>query len=196
MLPCFGGASAGWQNGGLHDTEAGAGARGTMDDNDDGARVGLWVVLGIITLLLFGLIGGLVIRSKGGKPPPPPPVAAAAAAEAEALIEAPLSGALLVRVLFDVDKSDLHPNAAAAMAPASEALAAAPGKRLVIAGFHDPSGDPAHNAELAKQRAISVRAAILAHGADPARVQLRKPEQTALGGPPEEARRVEVRLVD
>jgi len=27
-------------------------------------------------------------------------------------------------------------------------------------------------------------------------VLLRKPEQTALGGPPEEARRVEVRLVD
>jgi hypothetical protein len=27
-------------------------------------------------------------------------------------------------------------------------------------------------------------------------VQLRKPEQTALGGPAEEARRVEVRLVD
>jgi outer membrane protein OmpA-like peptidoglycan-associated protein len=164
-----------------------------MDDNDDGARVGLWVVLGIITLLLFGLIGGLVIRSMGSKAPP---MAAAAAADAGELVDAPLSGALLVRVLFDLDKSDLHPNAAAAMAPAAAALGAAPGKRLVIAGFHDPSGDPAHNAELAKQRAITVRAAIIAHGADPARVQLRKPEQTALGGPPEEARRVEVRLVD
>ena len=66
----------------------------------------------------------------------------------------------------------------------------------MIAGFHDPSGDPAHNAELAKQRAKAVRAALMAQGCDPARVQLRKPEQTALGGPPEEARRVEVRLVD
>jgi len=38
--------------------------------------------------------------------------------------------------------------------------------------------------------------ALVAQGAETARVQLRKPEQTALGGPPEEARRVEVRLVD
>ncbi|HSQ71575.1 MAG TPA: OmpA family protein, partial [Rubrivivax sp.] len=83
-----------------------------------------------------------------------------------------------------------------AMAPAVAALAAAPGATLVIAGFHDPSGDPAHNAELAKQRAKTVHAAIVAQGADAARVRLRKPEQTAVAGPPEEARRVEVWLVD
>ena len=92
----------------LFEQPADAQVRATMDEHDEGAKVGLWVVLGIITLLLFGLIGGLVIRSKGGKPPPQPPVAAAAAAEAEALVEAPLSGALLVRVLFDVDKAELH----------------------------------------------------------------------------------------
>ena len=79
---------------------------------------------------------------------------------------------------------------------ALSAWADAPGKKLVIAGFHDPSGDAAHNAELAKQRAKAVRAALTAQGGDAARVQLRKPEQTALGGPAEEARRVEVRLVD
>ena len=38
-----------------------------MDDQDDGAKVGLWVVLGIITLLLFGLIGGLAIRATNAK---------------------------------------------------------------------------------------------------------------------------------
>ena len=66
----------------------------------------------------------------------------------------------------------------------------------MIAGFHDPSGSVEHNAELAKQRAIAVRVALIAQGADGTLVLLRKPEQTALGGPPEEARRVEVRLVD
>jgi hypothetical protein len=70
------------------------------------------------------------------------------------------------------------------------------GKKLLVAGFHDPSGDAAHNAQLAKQRAVAVRAALVGQGAGPARVLLRKPEQTALGGPAEEARRVEVRLVD
>ena len=167
-----------------------------MDDNDDGARVGLWVVLGIITLLLFGLIGGIAIRSMHGKPVAPEPVAATPAAGAEVLIDAPLSGEIVARLFFDVDKADLQPDAAAALAAAVQSLANAPGKKLVIAGFHDPSGDPAHNAELAKQRAMAVRAALVAQGADATHVQLRKPEQTALGGPPEEARRVEVRLVD
>ena len=131
-----------------------------MDEQDEGARVGLWVVLGIITLLLFGLIGGLV------------------------------------RVFFDLDKAELQPDAPTALAPAVQALAEAPSKKLIIAGFHDPSGDAAHNADLARRRAIAVRLALIALGADGTHVLLRKPEQTALGGPPEEARRVEVRLVD
>jgi outer membrane protein OmpA-like peptidoglycan-associated protein len=118
------------------------------------------------------------------------------AAEADVMIDVPLSGEVVARVFFGLDKAELQPDASAALAPALQALAAAPGKKLVIAGFHDPSGDPAHNAELAKQRAKAVRGALTAQGADAARVQLRKPEQMALGGPPEEARRVEVRLVD
>jgi outer membrane protein OmpA-like peptidoglycan-associated protein len=176
-----------------------------MDEQDEGAKVGLWVVLGIITLLLFGLIGGLVIRTLHAKHAAKPaavaatPAAAPAAvavAEADVLVDVPLSGLIVVRVFFDLDKSELQADAANALAPAVKALAHAPGKKLVIAGFHDPSGDPAHNAELAKQRAKAVRAALTAQGCDPDRVQLRKPELTALGGPPEEARRVEVRLVD
>jgi outer membrane protein OmpA-like peptidoglycan-associated protein len=103
---------------------------------------------------------------------------------------------VLVRLFFAVDQSTVQADAAAALAPAVQALADAPGKTLVVAGFHDPSGDPAHNAELAKQRAKAVRAALVAQGCDAARVQLRKPEQMALGGPVDEARRVEVRLVD
>jgi hypothetical protein len=172
-----------------------------MDEQDEGAKVGLWVVLGIITLLLFGLIGGLVIRSMNAKHAAKPAAVAAmpaatAVAEADVLLDAPLAGVIVVRVFFALDKAELQPDASAALAPAVKALADAPGKKLVIAGFHDPSGDPAHNAELAKQRAKTVRAALTAQGCEPARVLLRRPEQTALGGPPEEARRVEVRLVD
>jgi outer membrane protein OmpA-like peptidoglycan-associated protein len=75
-------------------------------------------------------------------------------------------------------------------------LAQAPaGAKLVLSGFHDASGDPARNAELAKERAKAVRTALVAAGVDVARVALRKPESTMGGGTPEEARRVEVRLV-
>jgi len=176
-----------------------------MDENDDGAKVGLWVVLGIITLLLFGLIGGLAMRAMNAKHAVKPvavaatPGAAAAAsvvADADVLVDVALSGEIIARVFFDLDKAELSADAAAALAPALKALADAPAKKLLIAGFHDPSGDAAHNADLAKRRAKAVRAALVAQGADAARVQLRKPEQTALGGPPEEARRVEVRLVE
>ena len=112
------------------------------------------------------------------------------------LVDVPLSGEIVARVFFEIDKAELDAAAGAELAVAVKALADAPGRKLVIAGFHDPSGDPAHNADLAKRRAMAVRAALTGQGADAARVQLRKPEQTALGGPPEEARRVEVRLVD
>jgi outer membrane protein OmpA-like peptidoglycan-associated protein len=171
-----------------------------MDENDDGARVGLWVVIGIITLLLFGLIGGLAIRALGNKAPAAAPAVAATAAVAvaadEALLDAPLSGEIVAKLYFDLAKAELPADATAALAPALKALADNPAKKLVLAGFHDPSGDATINAELAKNRAKAVRAALTGQGADAARVLLRKPEQTAADGPADEARRVEVRLVD
>lgn len=176
-----------------------------MDEQDEGAKVGLWVVIGIIMLLLFGLIGGLAIRAAKAKHVAKPVAvaaspaaahAASAVAETDVMVDAPLAGEIVGRVFFGVDKAELQADAIAALAPAVKALADAPGKKLVIAGFHDATGDPAHNAALAKQRAKAVQAALAAQGADTARLQLRKPEQMALGGPAEEARRVEVRLVD
>jgi outer membrane protein OmpA-like peptidoglycan-associated protein len=169
-----------------------------MDENDDGARVGLWVVIGIITLLLFGLIGGLAIRSLHAKQPAAKPVvaAAAAAAAADVLLDAPLAGEVVGRLFFETGKAELPADATAALAPAIQALAGQPARKLVLAGFHDPGGDAVVNAELAKNRAKAVRAALSSQGADATRLLLRKPEQTALDGPAEEARRVEIRLVD
>ncbi|OGA97198.1 MAG: hypothetical protein A3E25_20595 [Burkholderiales bacterium RIFCSPHIGHO2_12_FULL_69_20] len=166
-----------------------------MDENDDGARVGLWVVIGIITLLLFGLIGGLAIRSMHAKQPAAKPVAAAAAA-ADVLLDAPLSGEVVGRLFFELGKAELPADATVALTPAIQALADHPAKKLVLAGFHDPSGDAVVNAELAKNRAKAVRAALSAQGADATRLLIRKPEQTAQDGPADEARRVEIRLVD
>lgn len=171
-----------------------------MDDNDEGARVGVWVVIGVITLLLFGLIAGLGIRASHQARKPAAvavaaPSASAVAAE-DALVDAPLTGEIVAKLYFEIAKAEVPADADAALAPALKALADAPAKKLVLAGFHDASGDPARNAELAKQRAKAVRAALVAAGADAARVQLRKPEQTSADGPADEARRVEVRLVD
>lgn len=166
-----------------------------MDEGDDGARVGLWVALGIITLLLFGVIGGLAMRQAHKKPAAAPAVATAAAGET--LIDGAIAGELLGKVYFDTGLSALPADAAATVAAAKAALTAAPaGSKLVLSGFHDATGDPARNAELAKERAKAVRAALQADGVDAARVGLRKPESTTADGKPEEARRVEIRLVN
>jgi outer membrane protein OmpA-like peptidoglycan-associated protein len=69
-----------------------------------------------------------------------------------------------------------------------------PGKTVLISGFHDSKGDPAKNAELAKERAKSVRDALRAAGVEDGRILLRKPEVTTGSGDLKEARRVEVRV--
>ena len=173
-----------------------------MDDNDDGARVGLWVVLGIVTLLLFGLIGGLAMRAANQKSAPVQSVANTVPAvltgepDSPAMIDGPLSGEIVGKLFFETASFALPAEGGAALNPAIKAIADAPAKKLVIAGFHDTSGDLAKNAALAKQRAKAVRDALTGQGVPLDKVLLRKPEQTALGGPADEARRVEIRLVD
>jgi outer membrane protein OmpA-like peptidoglycan-associated protein len=165
-----------------------------FDDIDDGARVGVWTAIGIITLLLFGLLGGLGIRALHQHAAPV--AAAAPAVDPDAELDVPLTGTLTGTLYFALGSADLPADAAAALGQAKAALDAAPGKKLVLSGFHDASGDPVKNAELAKARAKAVREALKTLGVDAARVGLRKPESTTGDGKPEEARRVEIRLVD
>ena len=74
------------------------------------------------------------------------------------------------------------------------ALALNPKAIVLLSGFHDPSGDPARNAELAKGRAEAVRDALVAGGVAADRVKFRKPESTVGTGSAEEGRRVEIRV--
>ena len=69
-----------------------------------------------------------------------------------------------------------------------------PAGKLSVSGFHDAKGDPAKNAELAKQRAMAVRDALKAAGIAEDRIELQKPEVTS-AGTDAEARRVEVTLM-
>jgi len=168
-----------------------------VNKKDPGTRVGSWVVLGVVTLLLFGLIAGLGIRAMQAKKAPPVAVVPAApVATADVLIEGPLTGEVVGKLYFEPGKAELPADASLALAPVLQALAANPGKTLVIAGFHDPGGDALVNQDLARNRARAVRAAITSQGVDKARVALRKPEQAAGDGPADAVRRVEIRLVD
>lgn len=166
-----------------------------MDDQDEGARIGVWVALGVVAMLLFGLIFGLAYRATKNKPAATPQAAAMAVASADAVLDLPLSGDVIGKVYFEVAKAELPGDATKAL---DDTLAAAKGdaaKKVMLSGFHDASGDPAKNAELAKERAKAVREALKAKGVAADRIVLRKPEQTTAAGPADEARRVEIRLV-
>ena len=173
-----------------------------LDDHDEGARIGVWVALGVVGMLLFGLIFGLAWRSTKAHAPATAtqatlvaPAAAALAPADTALLDVPLSGDVIGKVYFEVGKADLPADVAKPLGDALAAVTADSGKKLMLSGFHDPTGDPAVNAELAKNRALSVREALKTRGVAADRVLLRKPEQTSAEGPPQEARRVEIRLV-
>jgi outer membrane protein OmpA-like peptidoglycan-associated protein len=160
-----------------------------FEKEDDGTRIGVFVVLGVVLMLLFGLIGGLAIRQLDHKKLAP-------AAATDTLLDAPLSGEMAGVLYFALGSADLPADAPGVIGAAGKMLGEAPaGAKLVLSGFHDASGDPAKNAELAKNRAKTVRAALVAGGADAARVALRKPEVTTGDGSAQEARRVEIRLV-
>lgn len=171
-----------------------------LDQEDEGTRIGVWVALGVVFFVLVGVIGGLVLRHMKDSRAAAAPMAAAApaavAVEEFVLVEGPLAGDLVATLYFEVAKAELPADAQAKLAEAVKALAAAPARSVVISGFHDASGDPAKNAELAKQRAIAVHGALAQAGATAGKLKLRKPESTTGDGSNQEARRVEIRLVD
>jgi outer membrane protein OmpA-like peptidoglycan-associated protein len=100
----------------------------------------------------------------------------------------------VVKFYFASAKADLAPGALAALGDAIAAAKA--GKRLVLSGFHDASGNAAMNADLAKKRALSVRDALVGAGVAESSVELKKPEESTGTGNDAEARRVEVTIVE
>ena len=98
----------------------------------------------------------------------------------------------VVKFYFVTAKAELAAGAGAALADVAKGVA--DGKKAVVSGFTDTSGDPEKNAELAKQRAFAVRDALKAAGVADDKIELKKPEQSAVGGDAAAARRVEVAL--
>ena len=146
--------------------------------------LGIAVTIAIVVAVLTGVLGAL--DSAGGSSAAPAAAASAPAASAAAPADA---GA---KVYFASGKAELPADAAATLAPLIDALKSGKAKKLVISGYHDASGDPAQNAELAKQRAFAVRDALTGAGLMAEQIELSKPQETTGGGDEREARRVEV----
>jgi outer membrane protein OmpA-like peptidoglycan-associated protein len=148
----------------------------SSQDDEPEFRV-LAIVLTIAVVLAIGLAVAFGIQKSRG----------AGAPGAAPVVE---NG--VVKFYFASGKADLAPGALDALADAIRA--AKSGKRLTLSGFHDATGDPTFNAELARQRAIVVRDALAGAGVAEAAMELRKPVQTTGTGANAEARRVEVMI--
>ncbi|PXW98568.1 OmpA family protein [Sphaerotilus hippei] len=168
------------------------------DDRDDSRKVGLWVVFTTVAVLLIGVIGYAVMRTTGQSAAPTTGMAASAPAEAAAdvLVDIVTTGEALATTFFPSGSADILPESATVLDAAVTALQADAAKKVLLSGYHDSTGDPAMNAELAKQRAKAVRTALVARGIAADRVLLRKPEVTDGGADAAAARRVEIRLID
>ncbi|MDO8890001.1 MAG: OmpA family protein [Hydrogenophaga sp.] len=166
----------------------------SSQDNEVEYRVVAVLLVAVIVLVTGFAVGLGIHKSRGGAPSTQmaapaavPAVAVASSDDASVVVE---NG--VVKFYFASGKADL---ASGALVALGDAIAAAKaGKQLVLSGFHDATGDPAFNAELAKQRALAVRDALVGAGVAETSMELKKPEQTTGTGNDAEARRVEVMI--
>ena len=192
-------------------------------DDDTSTRTGLWVVFSTVTILLISVIIWVLKGADGANDVAAPAAPAAAvatsttdqetaaaaaaqnaasSAQTEAVNEefvafeqaTPAQPAGSIH--FESASATLPADAQKAIATVVEALKAAEGRRVLLAGYHDPTGNIDFNRDLAKRRALGVRDALIAQGIPAQRIILRKPEQTTGSGNNAEARRVEILLID
>jgi K(+)-stimulated pyrophosphate-energized sodium pump len=133
-----------------------------------------------------------------------PAVVAAAApvvAAAKAIVEVEKAPELLkgasypesVSLYFDSGKTAIPADAAALVGKIVEYSKSGPNTKIGVSGFHDASGDPAQNSELAKNRARHARDMLVAAGVPEDRLIMVKPQQMSAGSPDDKAaRRVDI----
>ncbi|MEO7032028.1 MAG: sodium/proton-translocating pyrophosphatase, partial [Herbaspirillum sp.] len=150
-------------------------------------------IINIVALLLVPLLpaGAIYSSASAGN--------SAVVATAPASFSGTASGvaanaAAPVKLYFEVGQTALPANANDELKPLIAAAAAASGSKLVVSGFHDASGDQAANDEVSKNRALSVKAALVLNGVAEEAIILEKPQVTTGSGSDMEARRVEVAL--
>jgi outer membrane protein OmpA-like peptidoglycan-associated protein len=173
----------------------------SSDDEQQGLVLGL--VFAMVAIVLTLVLTVALNRPRGEKPAVPVGVVAAPALQVVPLAAGPTAQAIsdaasitveygVVKFYFASGKAELAPGAGEALVDVVRA--AKGGKKVLIAGFHDPKGNAAVNIELARKRAMAVRDALKEAGVAESQITLQKPEQTAGSGNDAEARRVEITL--
>ncbi|MDP2255619.1 MAG: OmpA family protein [Polaromonas sp.] len=187
-----------------------------FSENNEGQQGLALTVVFALVVLVVAMVIGIGVQQGGARlkarpavtipvaaslaPVPGSPLteeAASAAARAQAASDAASIQVEqgVVKFYFASGKAELAAGAGDALADMVKAAQAGqPGRKLVIAGFHDDTGDAGRNAELARRRALAVRAALKAAGVADAQIELAKPRQLTGSGSDADARRVEISL--
>ena len=171
----------------------------SSSDDDSQERFALGFLFALIALVISVVVGTVVVKRLGAKAPAQPAaVVVDAAPAAPVAVEEDVASVRVengvVKFYFATAKAELAAGANEALADV--AMGVASGKKALVSGFHDATGDQAVNEELAKQRAISVRVVLVTLGVPEDKVELKKPEALQGTGDNAEARRVEVILID
>ena len=166
----------------------------SSNDNDDQQRFALGFLFALIALVVSTVVG--VVVYKRAIQPARAPAAVVAAPAAVEVVDGPTIKVEdgIVKFYFAMGKADVAEGADAALGEVAKGVAA--GKKALVSGYHDTTGDAAVNEELAKQRAVAVRVVLVRIGVPEDKVELKKPEVTTGSGDNAQARRVEVLLID
>lgn len=168
------------------------------EDRETGYALAIAIALAIFTsIFTLSIAAGSAIGQFGkkggaGASSMALPVTSATAATSTTASSRP--DAMAVKLYFELGKADLPGDALTRLAPLITTAKGAPASVLVVSGYHDASGDPIANAELAKQRAFAVRDLLVTAGISERGIELAKPAVTTGGADPREARRVDVAL--
>jgi outer membrane protein OmpA-like peptidoglycan-associated protein len=166
-----------------------------FDEEDRETGYALFLAIGLaifVSIFTIGIAAGTAIGQLSKKSSEST-AAALPVAPAMAGALAPVS-APMARLYFELGRAELPADALTQLTPLITAARDNSAARWVISGFHDASGDPAANAELAKQRAFAVRDLLVTAGVSTQSIELSKPAVTMGGTDPREARRVDVTL--
>jgi outer membrane protein OmpA-like peptidoglycan-associated protein len=164
-------------------------------------RCGLfWFVLVLILLLLLGLLY-LGLHKQKAAPSAARPVPSAAVTAPTAIpsgagvMSEVQDGKPVVIVYFDMGKATLSPDFETTAKLLRSFLNEHPASKLAISGYNDATGDSVRNAELSKERAQAVQAALVTANIPMMSIELLKPMNTTdIHRPDAQARRVEVRV--
>jgi outer membrane protein OmpA-like peptidoglycan-associated protein len=183
---------------------------------DDGQQGLVLAVVGGVVALVIALVSGVIgfqrhqpgiseiaaplVLAVAAVPMPQPVIASPAKVALSAADVAQAASDLasvkieqgVVKFYFASGKADLAAGAGEALVDVVKG--AKSGRKLLISGFHDTTGNAGRNAALARQRALTVRDALRAAGVAAGQIELQKPVPLADSGSNAEARRVEISI--